>query len=385
VDETVVLARVIEGELPFTLNLPEGTYPVLIDGDTYHIELQQNRIGVPVGRNAMLVGPLEDVRAQLGDRWETSYVHELRTIVRNRREVTLRTSELREPTPEELFEAAQTNLLRLNPPGSFPGGPEEIQREARTWLDRLAAGERTAFAATTSIRLTAAATFPRTEAEQFCCVLNVLIRLYMARFNDRFVQEVTEGMFSATAMWGLRVSLYCNGHEFDSAHHAGGFVPFLIARPWWNHPEPDVVAFRSQLASSPTPDPVTLLHVRARSMLLRGAYRSAVLEASAAFDLCLARKIRAGLRGKGKADAEIEAILAQKENKGYEDRAKKLLKEATGKTAPELDGPLWEAFRNDRRQRGTMAHSDREPSEAEATSSVETMIALTTKIDALPV
>jgi hypothetical protein len=33
---------------------------------------------------------------------------------------------------------------------------------------------------------------------------------------------------------------------------------------------------------------------------IRGAYRSAMIEASAAFDLCLVRKIREGLRAKSK-------------------------------------------------------------------------------------
>src|SRR5262249_43827909 len=148
-DEAVVLVRVIEGELPFTLNLPEGTYPGRFDGSTYPIELQQNRIAVPVGRNAMLIGTLEDVRAQMGDGWETSYVHELRTIVRNRREVTIRYSDLSVPTSDQLFQEAQTHLLGLNPRG-YPGGPEEIQREARNWLDGLNDNIRASFTTSTS-------------------------------------------------------------------------------------------------------------------------------------------------------------------------------------------------------------------------------------------
>lgn len=189
--ETVSLTRVIEGELPFTLNLPEGTYPVQADGTIYPIELQQNRIAVAVSREAILIGRAEDVRARLADRWETSYVHELRTIVRNRRDVEIRHTDLPAPTPDQLFEAAQTHLLRSQP-GGFPGGPTELQPVARSWLDNLSADDRNSFTAETGVRLAAAATFPRTEAEHFCGVLNVLIRVYMARFNDRFVQEVTE-------------------------------------------------------------------------------------------------------------------------------------------------------------------------------------------------
>lgn len=380
-DETITLARVIEGELPFTLNLPEGTYPVQVDGTTYPIELQQNRIAAAIGREGMLVGRPEDVRARLGERWESSYVHELRTIVRNHRAVEIRRADLPAPTPHQLFEAAQTHLLRARH-DAFPGGPSELPPAARSWLDNLSAEDSATFTADTGVRLAADSAFPRTEAEQFCGVLNVLIRVYMARFNDRFVQEVTENMFSATAMRGLRVSRYCNGHEFESVRHAGGYVPFMIARPWWTHGEPEVAAFRSQLETSPTPDPVALLHVRARSMLLRGANRSAMLEASAAFDLCLVRKIRAGLLARGMTDPDIEKLLD--DNQRYEDRAKGLLKQATGKSAPEIDNTRWDRFRQDRRNRGTIAHSATEPDTATATAAVENMIGLTEQIDGLP-
>jgi hypothetical protein len=213
--------------------------------------------------------------------------------------------------------------------------------------------------------------------------VNVLIRLYMATFNDRFVQEITESMFSGTAMRGLHYAVFCNGKLFDSGHHAGGFFPFLIRRPWWEHPEQAVAAFRTQLETSPEPDPVALLHVRAQSMLLRGAYRSAMLEASAAFDLCLVRKIRAGLLAKGKTDLEIEQLL--EDNQRYEDRAKGLLKQATGNSAPEVDNTRWERFRQDRRNRGSIAHSANEPNQIYATEAVENMIALTESIGRLPV
>lgn len=177
--------------------------------------------------------------------------------------------------------------------------------------------------------------------------------------------------------------LHCNGQEFESVRHAGGFVPFAIARPWWNHSTQDVDAFRSQLETSPTPDPVTLLHVLARSMLLRGANRSAMLEASAAFDLCLVREIRAGLLARGKTDQEIEKLL--EDNQRYEVRAKSLLKQATGKSAPEVNNARWERFRQDRKNRGTVAHSANEPDTASATTAVENMIGFTDEVDRFPV
>jgi hypothetical protein len=380
--EPVLLARVIQGELPFTLNLPEATYSVLVDGDPYPIDVLQNRVAVANGPDMMRVGTAEELRPDFGARWATSYKHDLRTIVRHRDQATVPRSELPAPTQGQLFEAAQSYLLRATP-GVIPGGPEQLQLQARHWLAHLGDDDRRAFTTDTSVRLAAAAAFPNGDLACFCGAVNVLIRLYMATFNDRFVQEVTESMFSGTAMRGLHYAVFCNGQQFDSGRHAGGLFPFLIRRPWWEHPEQAVAAFRTQLQTSPDPDPVALLHVRAQSMLLRGGYRSAIVEASAAFDLCLVRKIQAGLLAKGKTDPEIEQLL--EENQRFEERAKKLLKQATGKSAPELDNSRWERFRQDRRTRGAIAHSGNEPDRVYATEAVENMLALTEAIDRLPV
>lgn len=42
-EDSVALARVIQGELPFTLNLPAGMYPIRTDGAEYPIDV----LGLP--------------------------------------------------------------------------------------------------------------------------------------------------------------------------------------------------------------------------------------------------------------------------------------------------------------------------------------------------
>ena len=66
--ESVLLARVIQGELPFTLNLPEGTYPVLADEGAYPIDIWQNRLAVADGPEMMRIGTAEELRPVFGDR-----------------------------------------------------------------------------------------------------------------------------------------------------------------------------------------------------------------------------------------------------------------------------------------------------------------------------
>ena len=82
------------------------------------------------------------------------------------------------------------------------------------------------------------------------------------------------------------------------------------------------------------------------------------------------------LRSRGLlTDKEIDELL--EESQRYEDRAKGLLKQAVGQSAPEVNNGRWERFRQDRRNRGAVAHSANEPDAAYATAAVENMIGLT--------
>jgi hypothetical protein len=49
-----------------------------------------------------------------------------------------------------------------------------------------------------------------------------------------------------------------------------------------------------------------------------------------------------------------------------------------------LDNTLWDKFLKDRARRGSVAHSQAEPTEAEATSAVEDMMKLTELVDKVP-
>jgi hypothetical protein len=219
--------------------------------------------------------------------------------------------------------------------------------------------------------------------EDFCRAVNVLVRLYMATFNDFFVQEVTERLFSGAAFHGVYVVTFCNGQRFDTSRHAGGRFPFILRRPWLQHPHAGVERFRARLESDPEPDPVTLLGVRARSLVMRGGYRSAMIEASAALDLCLKRTTRSGFMAQGKSDTEIDALLNLKENRHLDQRAKKVLKDAVSTSAAELDPSLWERVVAHRGRRGSVAHTAMEPMEAEATEAVEDLLRLVQLIDGI--
>src|SRR5689334_484960 len=100
--EPDTLSRVIQGELPFTLNLPGGRYEVKLGDDTYPIELHQAWFLVANDATSFVIGPADDLRNRLGERWESSYKHELRTVVRRRDVVQIPADQLIQPTDDQV-------------------------------------------------------------------------------------------------------------------------------------------------------------------------------------------------------------------------------------------------------------------------------------------
>jgi hypothetical protein len=150
--------RLIEGELPFTLNIPSGTYTVKHGGTPYPLEILQELIGVAVNAKAMMVGTIEKVREALGERWDTSYKHELRTFVRHKDEVNVTPDQLVKPTDEDLFSAMQTAILREYP--GYSGDKHQLQADARVAPDAMSEEQRQAFIEDTALRMTADRLFP---------------------------------------------------------------------------------------------------------------------------------------------------------------------------------------------------------------------------------
>ncbi len=377
--DPIKFSRVIQGELPFTLNLPNGSYRVNVDGSTYQLEILQGRVRIDVDAKSWIIGTPDELRARFGDRWDSVLKHELRTLVRRDDAFSLSPEELPTPDNDQLRDAAIRKILENNP-GYVPS-PEGLQADAQRALAELTAEDHASFLADASIRLASRRVFPPKDVEVFCRAVNVLVRLYMATFNDFFVQEITESLFSGTGFHGIHVSTYCNAQSLDTVRHVGGRFPYMTRSPWREHPQAEVDRFMACLETTPDPDPVVLLGVRARSFLMRGGYRSALIEASAAFDLCLVRKIRSGYAAKGKTDAEIDTILDA--NRYLDDKAKKVLKDAVGKSAAELEPQLWQRFITHRQQRGRVAHASVEPNVSEATQAVEDMIRLAELIEAI--
>jgi len=115
VSDSIKFSRVIQGELPFTLNLPSGSYRVKLDDYTYHLELIQGWLKITVDAKTWMIGTSDDLQARIGDRWDSIYKHELRTMVRRIDAFVLTREELPTPDNDQLRDAAIRRVLENNP------------------------------------------------------------------------------------------------------------------------------------------------------------------------------------------------------------------------------------------------------------------------------
>lgn len=360
-------------ELPFVLNLPEGTYSVALDGDKYELEVLQNQFALHVGNRNFAVGSLHDLEASCGDEFQSGHKQALRTLLRHQWRITAKESDLPTPTDEQIREDIAASIIGEDPL-RFADSKPELDAEVERRLSSMGSDSLQQFRSKLAKKLH---TRRIPDKDRYIEAVNTLIRLYMERFNDFFVEEVAIHQLSAQApLTGVYFKVVC---EDELIHHSGivGKVPPLMRRQWLNHAAPEVDNFRQALSQGDSPDSVSLLGIRARAFLERGAYRSAIIEASAAMDLAVGKKIREGLSSQGQSIQTIDQMLREPRNQRFDERAKKILKTATGKSAAAIDNALWQrvsAHRTTHRQ--GVAHADRDPPRHESEQVVNDFLAM---------
>ncbi len=367
-------------ELPFMLNLPTGTYSVIVDSALYALELQQEQVAAHLPDKRFVVGSPEVVRRGLGAAYDQCRVQPLRTVIQHVTSTEIGEADLPALTDDDVLNDVQAAIIGESPM-AYAGQPDDLKAEATR---RVAAMQPESLAAfrLRSAQRRAARTMPRPDL--FLTAVNRLIRLYMQRFNDFFVEEVTlHQLASQSPLTGVFVQVLCDNEVVDNYGHVGK-VPPIMRRPWQIHAQADVDRLKADLQAGVTPNSVALLEVRAKGLLERGATRSAIIEASAALDLRLTQKLRQGFAKHGKSASEIDAIL--KAEIRLNERANKLMQQATGKRVADLDHKLYMAVLDHRdKYRHGIAHADVEPAQQDAEQVIADFAGLRSLVDDIPV
>lgn len=369
-------------ELPFMLNIPSGIYPVGGAASPYLLHIAQEQVAAHLEDGQFAIGSASVIRQEFGDQIKVTHWQRLRTLVAHTSSIELAEADLPLLKEDKLHEAMQSKIIGENPM-AFADKTDDLKSEATRRLSGLETYDRAAFLRAESVR-----GYSRrlANADLFVANLNRLIRLYMAQFNDFFVEEVTlHQLASNTPLQGVFTLVHCDGVLIDSYGHVGK-IPPLMFRPWQHHPEPKLQEFKAHLEAGQLPDAIDLMAVRSRNCLEKGAYRSAIAEASAAMDLSLSSKIREGLRAKGHSDTDINDMLRKPQNQRFEERAKSILRDATGQTVPALDNTLWSDVSTHRTViRQGVTHSNAEPEKADAEKVVNDFLRLAQLIRTIPV
>ncbi len=369
-------------ELPFMLNLPTGDYPVGGASTQYLLQIAQEQVAAHLEDGRFAIGKPSTIKQQLGDQAKVTHWQPLRTLVTHTTSIELTEADLPKLDKGKLHEAMQSKIIGENPM-AFAGRTDDLKAEATRRLSEMPKEAKDEFLQDESV-----SAFARrlANAELFVSNLNRLIRLYMAQFNDFFVEEVTlHQLASNTPLRGVFTFVACDGKPVHIYGHVGKIPPVMF-KPWQNYPESKVQEFGNLLESGQQPDAIDLMSVRSRNCLEKGAYRSAIVEASAALDLSLSSKIREGLRAKGQSDADISDLLKKPQNQRFEERAKGILQSATGRTVPALDNALWAEVSKHRTViRQGVTHSSAEPEKGEAEKVVSDFLQLADLIRKIPV
>jgi len=362
-------------ELPFILNLPTEGYPVKIDGKEMQLLVGQDYYAL--FKRARPIGFVpRDAIARLGvNSWDTALP--LHTIILYQESVVV-------PYEDSLKigESEIKNILRS----------EEIRRWVLNLQNRLEDSELDRIVSEKFSELDAIQyqhyvkialaweNQPSIERQDFFvkCV-NYLIKSYMAYFRDPFAHEITlNRLASGDFIPGVQCLVVDtkSGNILYGVNRIGHAPPILRSQ-WAEHPENIIQKFKHTISLGQVNDPVALLQVRSYHFIHIGAYRSAIIEASAALETCVARKIRKYMLAAGESEPDVCTFLRQRGNWRFEERAKKMLKEKTGVSAADIDPVLWQEVQDRRTNyRDRIAHSDKDPNEQEAKDTVKIFLAL---------
>lgn len=361
------------------LNIPAGNYTVVSGSQSEILEILQNQYAIPIrtlqGRLTYAIGSLDELRKDHGDDIEKAYRIELRTMIQQSKIVgSVEGKSLVKPSEEHLT----TEYLSQNS-NTLPNlKGDELSQWAQNEIKNLEPEKYDLLHDLVSKKRTCDALFPASQLDDFIQLLNHFIKMYMLHFDDFFVEEVTLHQLGSKITRGVLLIYKCDGNQIYNVTETHKF-PAMAHRQWFKHPEDKINSFSENLQNGRLPDPVEVLTIRAKAILERGAYRSAIIEGSAALETSVARRIRKDFALKGKTDIEITNILS--DNRRFPDRCKKVMKQSSGFSAADIDPSLWQRVIKHRdNYRHKIAHSDLEPTKIESEEAVSDFISLSQRI-----
>lgn len=357
-------------ELPYVINLSDDDYDFKYEDSLIRMNVNNNLYALVRFVNSCQLTAAIGLKEHL-----LPHLTESLSLVKARTIVSFisayEVSELESVSEQDLL----NYLRRIMPMGNEYPSEEKVKET----LQNLNENQKKDIINRAGIEKTANMLFPATSAMPCIDVINNFIRHYSVHFRDHFAEEISLYQAASGLTNGIMLQLFCDNDMISSIPIVGLFPP-ILRNTLFVHDEEKTNAFKKVLTNSHFNKQSELLLIRARNLKTKGAFRSAMLEASASLENYVRLLLIHKMKENGLSDSDIESTLT-KVNK-FEDRCKKLFKSNFSKSIPEIAPLEWQCVKTDRDNiRHKTTHTSHEPTEQEVGLTICNIEKLIVKVD----
>nr|WP_249824213.1 hypothetical protein [Escherichia coli] len=367
--EMIFAARYLV-ELPYVLNIPDGDYDFLYENN--HLRLTVHNDYYALFKDAslfpqtLLIGTREQL---LPHHTNERGIMKCRTIISlaNYWECF----DLLEISHEELINSIRNQIRKEDNFPSVEDAEMLLSKMSQQDIDKKIELER-------KIK-TAREIFPPKRSEECIGIINHFIKQYRVAFKDQFADEISLYQVGSGFTNGVLQEHYCDGIKISAIPLVGVITP-LMRESWYKHDESLIDNFKKRLMSNEFNEHPELLLIRADNLVHKGAFRSAVIEASAGLESYILRKIINAFHRNGINECQTKETLNK--NWKFDDRCKKLFKQLFNISVPEIAPLEWQhANKNRKELRDKIAHTSHEPTEKETKEFIKSINLFIVTID----
>jgi hypothetical protein len=361
-------------ELPFMLNISNSRYLVKFEGNDYELEINSDLYAV-VTQGATT--PSVVLITSKDKAFEYSETQENTSVIKLRSVLTLNLIDFPKDR-NDLFDKDFIKKIQSELSRQGDTEKENIEQTANDLLVRISSKGIDCEIEKDSLKIYSRARFRTEFGYDFIKLCNHFIKHYCVAFEDRFAQEISLHHVCETTCGGVIQITQVDGVALENSTLVGK-IPPILKKTWFTHDSDKTEAFKKKLSSSESADEIKMLIVRAWNMFERGAYRSAIIESSAALEAEISIQIQNGGVKSGKTLQEMQQLLFDTQR--FDLRCKKLIKEYCGFSIPELDNVLWTSVKSHRANlRNNIAHSTVEPAAEMAEKAIQDFSKMIEKI-----
>lgn len=357
-------------ELPYIVNLSDGDYDFRYNDAIIRMNINNDLYALVRFVNSC------QLTAAIGFKEELlQHLKEPLSLVKAKTIVSLISSyaisELATVSEQELLDY----LRRITPITNSSPTEEEVEG----MLQGLNENQKREIMNRAAIEKTAGILFPPRSAMDCIDIVNNFVRHYSVHFGDHFAEEISLYQVASGLTNGVMLQLFCD-NELISAIPVVGLFPPILRGALYVHDEEQTSNFKKVLLDSHFSKHSELLLIRAKNLKTKGAFRSALLEASASLENYVRLLLIHKMKENDLSDDDIESTLTAVNR--FEDRCKKLFKSQYLKSIPEITPLEWHHVKTDRDNiRHKTTHTSHEPTEQEVDMVIDHIENLIVKVN----